>query len=79
MKKKLILLAPIYLLLIGISNNFCQSVDKTKKNDSLIIVKSDKEDKALAIQEKINEASEILDDYYAIEHLTKKNNKEIDT
>ena len=77
MKKKLILLAPLYLLLIGISNNFCQSVDKTKKNDSLIIVKSIKDDKALTIQEKINQASKTLDNYYAIEHRTKKNNKEI--
>ena len=45
MKIKLILLAPLFLLLIGISNNYCQSVKETETKDSLVKVKIVKKEK----------------------------------
>ena len=72
MKKKLILLAPIYLLLIGISNNYCQSVKETETKDSLVKVKIVKKEINLTVQEKINNATKIIDNYYAKEQQIKK-------
>ena len=72
MKIKLILLAPLFLLLIGISNNYCQSVKETETKDSLVKVKIVKKEKNLTVQEKINNATKIIDNYYAKEQQIKK-------
>ena len=72
MKIKLILLAPLFLLLIGISNNYCQSVKETETKDSLVKVKFVKKEKNLTVQEKINNATKIIDNYYAKEQQIKK-------
>ena len=76
MVKKTILLILFYLLVIDLSNNYCQSVNGTETKDSLVKVKIVEKEKNLTIQDEINNATKIIDDYYAKEQEIKKINNE---